>query len=395
MIYNLVLACVSIIGVLIAYAILKVKLTSPLSLHVSSWFIVLSVGGLVYEDFEPLSKNSFYAFLLWYLIIFYILSIGEIVQSKKVYNTLRNEKYFYTCSRYWLLVIPACVITAYEIYLVGSSGPVNFLLNLRLANIVDDYPGTTFTIMPALYPLIMSMFLVMCIVKNNKLNKSVIWVWVFLYCLGTMGKYAVLIPVLAYLVIREHYYGINKKNVILLAPVLLFVILGLHFVRMSEDDSTTIMNILGTYVYSPLVALSKITENTEYGNAFGAYTFRFVYAIMYKLGLSTTEPVNVILDYVYVPSPTNVYTALQPFFEDFSFPGVVFSAMAYGCFFAFLYGSARNGSIYCLLLYAMFSISIFTSFLTETLVTNFAGNAKLAICLYLIWWLTVKCIKRK
>ena len=148
------------------------------------------------------------------------------------------------------------------------------------------------------------------------------------------------------------------------------------------------------YIYSALLALSKLAESSGH-NDVGLYTFRFLVAIFYKLGLSTTEPVKTILEYVSVPLETNVYTVMQPFYQDYSFFGVAFGAIFYGFIYSVIYYCARQGNPVALLTYAVLAIGMFTSFFAETLITNLAGNIKLVICIYFLWRFTIKCeIKR-
>jgi len=205
-----------------------------------------------------------------------------------------------------------------------------------------------------------------------------------------MGKFAIVTPILIYLIIREMTVGLNKRKLFLLAPIITVTILLLHFIRMSSEDNATVSSVLGVYIYSPLLALSKLSELDSSGDS-GIYTFRFIFAILYKLGLSSTEPVKTIMEYVNVPVPTNVFTVMQPFFQDYSLYGVAFGAMFYEVIYASVYICARQDSPVAMLIYAVLAVGLFTSFFAETLITNFSGNMKLIICIYILWRFTVKC----
>jgi len=277
----------------------------------------------------------------------------------------------------------------WEIYRVGTGGPDEFFLNLRLATTLEDYAGEKFTIMTAVYPMMVGIFAIVSISKTSKKNIYAIVFWMMLFCIGTMGKFSVITPLIIFLTIQELTKGLNKKKLAFYIPVIILSILVLHFARMATNDDTTVSAMLGLYIYSPILALSKLSELAT--NNTGEYTFRFLFAVLNKTGFSTEAPVQTILDYVYVPVPTNVYTVMQPFFQDFSLYGVAFGAMLYGVIFAFIYGSAKQGNPVSILIYAVLAISMFTSFFAETLITNLAGNIKLIICIYLLWRFTVKC----
>ncbi|PVU51588.1 oligosaccharide repeat unit polymerase [Enterobacter sp. HN503E2II] len=389
MIYVLLLAIISSLGIFVALYFIKTNLTSPLSLHCFAWFLVSIVGLFAYDDFNEFSEISFYAFIIWYSILYFILMIGELVVLTTDSRSLFINKR-YVCSRYWIVVLPLSLYSVWEIYNVGKGGPASFFLNLRLANIIDDYDGVKFTLLTAVYPVMVAIFAIVCLADTTKKNKYSILLWILLCCIGTMGKFAIVTPILIYLIIREMTVGLNKRKLFLLAPIITVTILLLHFIRMSSEDNATVSSVLGVYIYSPLLALSKLSELDSSGDS-GIYTFRFIFAILYKLGLSSTEPVKTIMEYVNVPVPTNVFTVMQPFFQDYSLYGVAFGAMFYEVIYASVYICARQDSPVAMLIYAVLAVGLFTSFFAETLITNFSGNMKLIICIYILWRFTVKC----
>lgn len=66
--------------------------------------------------------------------------------------------------------------------------------------------------MPAVYPLMMAMFAIVCLTKTSKLNKYSIYFWMLLYCIGTMGKFSILTPILTYLIIYDFKHRLKVKN---------------------------------------------------------------------------------------------------------------------------------------------------------------------------------------
>lgn len=389
MLYVLTLALITSLGLFIALYLVKSNFTSPLSLHCFAWFFVSITGLFAYDEFIDFPEISFYAVTIWYMITYIILITGELI-SLNINSVTYFKNKEYICGRYWIIIVPLSLYTIYEIYNVGSNGPASFLLNLRLANIIDDYDGEKFTLMTAVYPVLIAMFSIVCISRSSKKNKYALWLWIVLFCIGTMGKFAVITPILIFFIIRELTVGLNKKRMIFIAPAIISAILFMHFIRMSSGDSATISSVLGLYIYSPLLALSKLAELNA-NNESGEYTFRFLIAILYKTGLSSNEPVKTILDYVNVPMPTNVFTVMQPFYQDYSLPGVAFGAILYGLVYSSIYLLAKKGNPVALLIYSVLAISLFTSFFAETLITNLAGNVKVVICIFLLWRFTVKC----
>ena len=259
MLYVLLLAIISSLGIFVALYFIKTNLTSPLSLHCFACFLVSIVGLFAYDDFNEFSEISFYAFIIWYSILYFILMIGELVVLTTDSRSLFINKR-YVCSRYWIVVLPLSLYSVWEIYNVGKGGPASFFLNLRLANIIDDYDGVKFTLLTAVYPVMVAIFAIVCLADTTKKNKYSILLWILLFCIGTMGKFAIVTPILIYLIIREMTVGLNKRKLFLLAPIITVTILLLHFIRMSSEDNATVSSVLGVYIYSPLLALSKLSE---------------------------------------------------------------------------------------------------------------------------------------
>lgn len=386
MIELMLFSVISLIGFTFSFAILRCKLTSPLSLHVISWGMVNVIGLFFYDQFIDFPETSLYALITWYSIVTIILSMGEVMLPKNSINQ-KNQNIEYICLKYWKLAFPICLYTAYEIYVVGSNGPASFFLNLRLANTLPDYSWPNFTVMTAVYPFMMALFAISVFTSTTKLNKISIYSWVILFAIGTMGKFAILTPIIVFAIIIDITKGISKKKLFIAIPILITVIFSLHFLRLSSGDSSTIASVLGVYIYSPILALGKL--NIDVHGDFN-YTFRFIYAFLNKATLSSEAPVSTILDYVDVPVKTNVYTVMQPFYQDSGIPGVAIGAIIYGLFFSSIYLLASNGSVISLLIYSLMGVSLFTSFITETLITNLAGNVKISICVALLWMFTVK-----
>ena len=108
----------------------------------------------------------------------------------------------------------------------------------------------------------------------------------------------------------------------------------MHFFRASSDDSTTLYQVISIYLYSPIVALGNLSPSTEF---FGMETFRFFYALFYSFSISNIEPIKVISEYVNIPFPTNVYTIMRPYYNDFGLFGVFLGSIFFSLFFGYIF----------------------------------------------------------
>lgn len=388
MIYLTIILILAVFSIAVSLYVFKSRITSPLPLHLAPWVLVLILGIVNYSDYIDFPEESFYALLLWFCTITIIYFFADIYNYKFA-SMFPFDKKVFVCGRYWIFVIPISLYTLYEIYAVGTGGPASFLLNLRMANTLDEYPGPKFTVMTAAYPIIMAMFAIICIAKSSRLTFYSVIFWMILFCIGTMGKFAVVTPMLIYLIIHDVKYRISNKKLFFFIGIVFVGIMAIHFSRMAANDSATLASVLGVYIYSPILAFSQL--NSYVGDNSGEYTFRFIYAFLSKLQIISEQPVNTILGYVNVPVPTNVYTMLQPFYQDYGFYGVILGALMYGLVYSGFYTFAIRGSTVALLIYAVLSISSVTSFFAETLITNLSGNIKLILSILILWRLTVKC----
>ena len=72
---------------------------------IDAWFLVSIVGFFAYDEFNELPEISFYALLIWYIIVYFILFVGELtLLNQRGITNYRNKRYI--CGRYWLIIIP-------------------------------------------------------------------------------------------------------------------------------------------------------------------------------------------------------------------------------------------------------------------------------------------------
>jgi oligosaccharide repeat unit polymerase len=208
------------------------------------------------------------------------------------------------------------------------------------------------------------------------------------YAVATMGKFAVLTPVLAWVVIQGVQGRLPVKKLVLLGCGTFFLMMAAHFVRAgSADDGTTILDVLAVYIYSPIVALGYMDIPSVH--QWGSHVFRFFYAVGASLGV-LSEPVDVILPYVNIPNLTNVYTVIQPFYHDFSLAGVAIGAVVYGVFFSVLFFFACRGRGFFLVLYSGLAIALFGQFFGELFFMMFSGYLQIFLVLLFIFAISKK-----
>lgn len=368
-------------GLLLCLAIvLRSSLYSPLVINALIWLVVFISGLFFQEGFYPLQENAFSAWLIWFMVtnLIFFLFCSSHWKSAWTETKIRRLPVDYTLP---LLVL--IVWLSYRLWVVGSTGPAHFLLNLRLSAINVEGVATL-GLVGRFYPLVFALFLFEHVYahRGNRHLRFLLWCWMLLYAVATMGKFSLLTPIVSWVIIQGIKGKLEVKKILVLAPVVFALMMALHFLRAGASDTLSIVDILAIYVYSPLVALGYM--NIDGSLPIGAYVFRFFYAVGNRLGIAP-QPVSTILQYVEIPRLTNVYTVMQPFYHDFGLPGVLLEAFFYGLFFSLLYSHSAKGRGLALILFSGYSIALVGQFFGDLLITHLSGNLQLLICVVLVY----------
>lgn len=367
------LFAVAIVSVVIGIAVLRhIPYYSPLVISCVVWLLVLGTGLFVHRAFYPVTAGAFFLWLLWFVISGVLYFAFSTLKRAPSPSALRHMPFDYS-----LIVAGLIIWLAYRTWVLGTTGPEHFFLNLRLSAVgLEGFERLGF--LERLYPVVFALFLFEIVNSHegNRRLRFLLWVWVLLYAVANMGKFALLTPIVAWLVVKGLQGKMSWRLPALVALVTVPLMGVLHFVRAGADYDQTLIHDFGVYAYSPLVALGQL--NPDASTIPGAYTFRFFYAVMNRL-FGTVPPEDVILPYVDVPYATNVYTVMQPFFYDFGYIGVVVGALFYGLVFGVLFYMARGRQILPIMLYAGFAIVLVGQFFGDLFITTLSGNLQFLI----------------
>lgn len=366
-------------------AVRRCSLYSPLVINAMVWLVVFIMGLLFHERFYQLQEKAFIAWLIWFMvtsIIFFLLYPSR-PKSTWVGTETRRIPMDYT-----LPLLLLIVWLGYRIWIVGSTGPEDFFLNLRWSSLGAE-GFVSYGLIRRFYPIIFALFLFEHVYarRENRRLRLILWLWMLLYAVSTMGKIQILVLVLSWVIIQGMKGEMNVKRIVIPAAVVSVLMMFNHLIRGGLSYASTIEDFLALYVYSPLVAFGYM--DIDRSMPFGAYPFRFFYAIGNILGIAP-EPVSNITPYVEVPVATNVYTILYLFYYDFGMLGVLLHAVIYGIIFSCLYLlSVKRGGLW-LVLFSGYSIVLVGQFIVDLLITTFSGNLQ-----FLIYALAVFLVSRR
>jgi oligosaccharide repeat unit polymerase len=120
------------------------------------------------------------------------------------------------------------------------------------------------------------------------------------------------------------------------------------------------------YLISPLSAFDVFLKS--HGDPhFGEYGFRFLYAVLYKIGITDTPPIDLVQPFIYVPFPTNVYTIYYTYAKDFGVAGSLLFVGFFGFIHSFFYFKAKadDRSLLYSYLYVLFVYPLIMSFFQD------------------------------
>lgn len=363
----------------------RASLYSPLVINCFSWFVVFALGLFFYDKFYPLQTNVFIAWLIWFLVsssIFYILNPSidtDVLRSREIRVVPVSYTWCIILLIFWLI---------YRIWVIGSTGPSQFFLNLRLSsNGIDEYEALG--LVGKFYPLVFAFFIFENLYsqKNNKFPRVVLWLWMLLYAVATMGKFAILTPIFVWLVINGLQGKVKLSRLLKTVTVLICLMLVIHVVRAGDDSEFNLAEMLAIYVYSPIVALGYYSFDPLL--PYGAYVFRFIYAVGNFFDIAA-KPVDVIMPYVNIPWETNVYTVLFPFYHDFGYLGVLLFSLLFGLIFSIFFLLAIRYSNVFLMVFSAFAIILFSQFIVEGLFSVVSMNLQILICILFVYLMSVK-----
>ena len=334
----------------------------------------------------PTLSTSFCVTLLCWIVSVTISSL--LTQSVTDKQDQYNDVGLFVRNVYLVLAIialPSLIRFAQIAIANGSSG--NWALDLRLAALgkgsgfEEPYGGWQIVIWPVSY-----MLELLCFKKKTWWRFAIPLTIYFLFGAITMSKMVFLSIFLYTGSILFFKKVIRLKHFVMAMVPLAILFISLQMVRHSSQISSVSSDFIRTYVLGNMSAFDTLRPcSVEH---FGENTFRLFYAVLYKLGLSSTEPVDVILPWIKQPLETNTYTGMYPFYVDFGVTGVIIFAIFLGGIYGWTFKKAQCGSNFNILVYAIFSQIVFTQYVADMLFSNTAIYVKMILLLLIPFYVT-------
>ncbi|MBO5186080.1 MAG: oligosaccharide repeat unit polymerase [Prevotella sp.] len=263
-----------------------------------------------------------------------------------------------------IILVPLAVYKAIQHAMMMAS-PEELMMSLR-EQAIDPEENQLGVVKYFVYIINVLLILELDRLKIRKWRLSMIIMLCFLFFVATMSKTTLLTYIFSGLYILYSNKKISLKPIFFFALFLIAMVPIMYVMRSSGDgpetDSDTITSLLIIYIVSSVIAFGYLTPCST--AQWGEITLRPFYNILHGLGFDVNV-VTTIQDFVYVPLPTNVYTCMAPFYQDFGLPGIFVFAVIEGAIIGVIYKYAKTGFNIMKYLYAFIFTMLITQFFDE------------------------------
>ena len=359
-------------------------LFAPFVISPLSWWFIVFLYLLTEQYTFKISHIFPSCFVIWILgfsLSSFIVSCTTHTASQSAQTFEPNKKAIYAYALIVSIAIPLMSIAL--IYIAYTTEPATMFRYLRIMNTGQDpniQPPAFMKIVSYFIPLcFVSLFLAQIYIRNKYLT-----FWLLLVNLLTavvsVSKLNFLSIFFTLLYVLYAQRKIQIRHFIIGGAVFVVFCIGLQIIRSGAKDTSNfdVSDFLVMYLLSSMGAFDYNVVACS-STHFGENTLRFLYAIAYALG-GDIEPVQNILPFVGIPSFTNTYTCLYPFYTDFGQLGILIFSVVYGVFFGFLYKKSKTKGELAIVAYTIFINAILVNFIGEFIFTNFSLQLQ-----YIFW----------
>ena len=363
---------------------------SPWCLTAFIWTGVILLY-FIQGELDPIGPNFIYCLTLWLItflpcsIIAYWLSGSKEIKDVNYHKQpiKVNLLVFYGLALLSTLMTLLYAKTILEI--VSQFDMENILYNIRILTVAN---GAKLGLLGYTQGINLALFIV-SIWLYPRISKWVITGIIIINLIlefAMMEKSGILIMILGILFVLYERKKIKLQSIgiTLLGIIVLFFFFNMSKENADSDSSATFMDFFGMYVTSPMVAFEKLRVTIS--DTFGTNTLNDFYPQLLRFGIKI-DVIERLQDFVYVPIPTNVFTIMQPFYNDFGPTGVAFFGFFYGNLFGYVYRKFREGSDLYKCFYTYLVEVILIQFYNENLLQIFHLVMEAALIIFILIYL--------
>ena len=354
------------------------------------WLFCIVGYNIIDHDLYPLSDEFYGILLLWVVPFSLFCKISSIFVRIKKISLVHYRPDFVFSKWFILFFLFATLITLIiKFKEVQTFGLYNGLyasirdLAISRARGEEELPSRLFVFFnrfAAMSPVICSIYLL------NDFRKKYIWLFYLItitYIFSGANKGVLLHWFMAIIVILEYKGRLKFSQMLTLFSFVLIAVILVEVFRASTDTGDfSFVNFLYSYLFSPLTAFDSfiLHSGTDFQTSLkGGFVFGHFFNDEYPIYFDNNN-------FVYVPSPTNVFTVLCSYYASYGYWSVPFVASLYGSFWGYIYTSSKRQEVYKILYASMFHILVFQFFYDYLITAGLKGNILTMIFLFFIMY---------
>lgn len=360
----------------------------PTTITCLIWLFCIVGYNIIDHDLYPLSDEFYGVLLLWVVPFFLFCKVSSIfAQTKKVY--LARYRPDFVFAKWFILffsftALITLVIKFKEAQTFGlQDGLYASIRDLAISRARGDEnpPSPLFVFFnrfAAMSPVICLIYLL------NDFRRKYIWLFYAIaiaYIFSGATKGTILNCFLAIIVILEYKKKIKLSQVFVLFSFVLIAVILVHILRSSANtEDFDLVYFLYSYLFSPLTAFDSfiLESGTNFQTPLnGGFVFGHFFNDEYPVYFENNN-------FVYVPSPTNVFTVLCSYYAAYGLFGISIAASLHGFFWGYVYTRSKWQEVYKILYASMFHILVFQFFYDYLITASLKGNILRMIFLFFI-----------
>lgn len=366
----LILLFLCVLFLYIGLASSKNDVFSPCVITSTIWMLCIILYLILPHDLPSLSWSFGLTLGCW---IFGMCTSSLFIENCKIKKSEYDDPGLFMRDVYLIisvLTLPSLFFYAQDVIEAGVSG--NWARDLRLAALgkstvsKEVYGGIHVIVWQVTFLLELYFF------KPRKWYRLLISTVCCLgFCFVTMSKWNLLNVFFMTVCVLYFKKVFSLRHLLIGLGIFLVLCIMLQTVRQKsygEEDFFVLYLVGSMSAFDTLEPMSS--------EHFGENTFRIVYAIVQKLGLSSIEPVDPILPWIQKPLQTNTYTGMYPFFKDFGIFGVALFSIVLGLVYGWFYKKAKSLKTFSVLAYSYFVTVMISQYVGDMFVTNLTGHIK-------------------
>lgn len=360
------------------------KIINPLFIMPVIWGVFLLLYKIIPHKLYELQEQFLFSLLLWvvsFLVGGYIIQgkTQKIVGQNSIDHSLYSKFIFSFLFYLVLFLAPLTVfILITEAMKVGFE---YFFLKLRMINTgIDEDDTFSLGILAYVFNLANVVLLLFTFYKEKVSNLKYYIVLVLAIILGliTLARTSLVVLLLSIFVILYFKKLLKPKHYLYGFAIFFLFLFVITFLREFHESNSSALDELQIYLFAGMPAFDTIDYKLQ--EQFGSYTFRFIYAVANAFGGNYVVE-KTILPYATVPTLTNVYTVMFPFFKDFGYYGIAFFGFLYGLVINLIYKIASTQNSLAILGYSIIFPILLLQFFGEYLFSNFSTYLQYLIIL--------------